>query len=223
LLARVLLGTSLFAVVVSLGPVASVPAAARNRCLRDGYGAYGAYGGPVQIVAGRDGRWLYACWAPSGRRTQLGLAPKPWYNDTPVVIQPAVGGRYLVYTIRVAWRDHPPDALWKLDVRSGRRHNLWAAVRCPSGVPDPTGITNELASSVVSPVIDAHGSLAWACITVDGLIQRMDARGVAVLDSWSIDQVHGPFGLPVIRLRGTKLSWRIPGRPWRSARLVDRR
>jgi len=212
---------------VSLGPVATAPAAAKNRCLRDGYSAYRSYRGPVQIVATPQGHslLLYACWAPSGRLSRLALAPR-----SPVGVGAwwvpkggyAIAGRYLLFVARKSSRPPTPDRLLKVDVRAGRRRDLAFALRCPVDAPDPIGEQAFVVRWLAAPAINAHGSAAWACVTVDGLIQRMDARGVAVLDAWRIPP-FGPFTAPVIRLRGTTLSWRIPGRSWRSARLVDKR
>jgi len=203
---------------------ASSADARTNRCLRDGYSVYRSYRGPVQIVVGQRYGWLYACWAPSGRLTRMAQAPRSSLGEgAPYVPRSgyAIGGRYVLYIVGKATRPPSPDRLWKLDARAGRARELSYALGCPLLAPDPVGQVDMVARGVVAPAINAHGSAAWACVTVDGLVQRMDARGVAVLDSWRIPP-FGPFTAPVIRLRRTKLSWRIPGRLWRSARLVDK-
>lgn len=224
---RVALAALLAATGVLLGPVAPAPAAAKHRCLRDGYSVYRSYRGPVQIVATPQGHslLLYACWAPSGRLSRLALAPQSVVGEGAWWVPKggyAIAERYLLFVARKSSRPPTPDRLLKVDVRYGRRRELTFALRCPVFAPDPVGQQDVVARYLAAPAINAHGSAAWACATVDGLIQRMDARGVAVLDSWRIPP-FGPYTAPVIRLRGTKLSWRIPGRSWRTARLVDKR
>ncbi|MFN8173450.1 MAG: hypothetical protein U0T02_00105 [Solirubrobacteraceae bacterium] len=178
-------------------------------------------GEPAQVIARHDR--VYACWAPSGRLSLIGRRYSSSLTDGNFVPSYTVGGRYVLYVVRaVDTRSGPADDLVKLDARSGRRRSLFRSLRCPVSAPDLSGQTGSVQRGVFSPVIDARGSAAWACITLDGLVQRLDKRGVAVLDSWRIDQSRGPFAAPVLRLRGTRVSWRIPGRGWRSARLVDR-